>query len=193
MLMLPTAPDDALASLTPRLAAGDSAAMAEVFERLHDPLVRYAAGLLRDDAAARDVVQDAFVRLWGYRDELDPAQSVRPFLFRTVRNLVLNQVRDARRRAELLAEHDAPLAWRDPGPEAIASANDLQATLQALIDALPPRQREALVLSRFDGLSHAEVAEVMGCSARTVNNHLVRALETLRSRLTAGGLDVEAA
>ena len=64
-----------------------------------------------------------------------------------------------------------------------AEAKALDARLQAWIADLPDRQREALTLSRFDGLSHAEIADVMGVSPRTVNNHLVQALRTLRDRL----------
>lgn len=160
--------------------------MQELFAATHDELRRYADSLVRDDATARDVVQEAYIRIWMHRTEVDPERSVRALLYRTVRNLALNHLRDARNRSTLLAEHGALPAWRDPGPEATTSASDLARALRGWIEELPERQREALVLSRFQGLSHDEVAAVMGIAPRTVNNHLVRALQTLRSRLDAG-------
>ena len=65
------------------------------------------------------------------------------------------------------------------------TAQRLDDKLQLWIDQLPERQREALTLTRFEGLSHVEVAEIMGISPRTVNNHLVKALETLRDQIRA--------
>lgn len=192
------APDDARSAEWARgLAASDPGALAAVFDATHDALLDYAAGLLRDEAAARDVVQEAFVRLWRHRATIDPARSLRALLFRTARNLAYNAVRDARTRERLLggplddeggalAEADL-LPWRAPSPLAQVEVQELAARLGAAIAALPPRQREALVLSRFDGLSHEEVAEVMGCAPRTVNNHLVRGLAALRAALETGG------
>jgi RNA polymerase sigma-70 factor (ECF subfamily) len=64
-------------------------------------------------------------------------------------------------------------------------ANVLEKNIKAWVEDLPDRQREAFVLSRFNGLSHDEIAAVMGVSPRTVNNHIVRALKTLRDHVRA--------
>ncbi len=183
-----TPPDDPYPDWARRLAASDATALAELFDAAHDPLLEYATGLLRDAAAAGDVVQDAFVRVWRHRASLDAGRSLRALLFRTVRNLAYNDVRDARTRARLLGGDgelapDAVLPWRAPEPDAWVEGRELGDRLRAAVAGLPARQREALTLSRFDGLTHEEVAEVMGCAPRTVNNHLVRALATLRAQL----------
>lgn len=73
-----------------------------------------------------------------------------------------------------------------PPPDDVVEGYALARRLEALVEALPERQREALLLTRVDGLAHVEVAAVMGISARTVNNHLVRALRALREGLDAG-------
>jgi RNA polymerase sigma-70 factor (ECF subfamily) len=183
--MSASADADLYAGWARRLAADDPAALAELFDATHDALVRYAAALLRDDAAARDAVQEAFVRVWERRATLDPARPLRALLYQTVRHLAFNVTRDARTRARLLeGAPDAAAPWRPPAPDDWAVARDLGRRLRRWIGALPARQREALALSRFDGLSHDEIAEVMGCAPRTVNNHLVRALATLRDRLS---------
>ena len=61
----------------------------------------------------------------------------------------------------------------------------LEAHLKTYIEELPPRRRQAFMLSRFGGLSHKEIAETMGLTPRTVNTHIVLALRTLRSRFEA--------
>lgn len=166
-----------------RLRRSDSSAMAELFEATHDDLLRYVRALLGDRAEANDVVQEAFIRIWSARSSLDPARSLLALLYRTARNLALNHLRDERTRERLLARHEAPFQWRDPGPEALQAERELSEQLSRLVEQLPPRQREALTLSRVQGLSHEEIAAVMGVAPRTVNNHLVRALEHLRDRL----------
>ncbi len=171
-----------------RLRDGDATALEAVFRALHASLIRFASRHLDSDdgEAASDVVQDAFVRVWEGRERLDPSRSLKAFLFQTVRNLALNRGRDSRNRAALLAEkYEAPV--RGPAqPDDAYERASARVRVEGWIDALPDRQREALRLSRFEGLDHKEIAEVMGCSPRTVNNHLVKALRTLRDRAASG-------
>lgn len=179
---------DLFAAWCRRLRDGDPSALEAVFRSLHGGLTRFAARHLdADDAdAAADIVQDAFVRVWEGRERLDPHRSLKAFLYQTVRNLALNRGRDSRNRAALLAErYEAPV--RDPlKPDDAFERASARRRVEGWIDALPDRQREALRLSRFEGLDHKEIAEVMGCSPRTVNNHLVKALRTLRERAADG-------
>jgi RNA polymerase sigma-70 factor (ECF subfamily) len=179
-----------------RLAGDDATALRELFDATYEPLWRSVMRLVGDEGAARDLAQDAFVRVWDRRATLDPTLSLRALLYRTVRNLALNQLRDEQTRRQLLADPGAAAVAarpRDPEPaDQHLEAAELAARLQQFIDELPPRQREALRLSRFDGLSHQEIADVMGCAPRTVNNHLVRALEQLRARFSSIGTMVSA-
>ena len=186
-----TSQDD-LADLAVRVRSGDEAAFRQLFDALYGPLRRSAVALVRDAAVAEDLVQEAFVRLWDWRTRLEAETPLRAWLFRTVRNLALNLRRDATSRQQLLTD---PMALASaaaprpaPSPDAGVAGDDLAAQVSALVDELPPRQREALLLTRVEGLSHAEVSEVMGCAPRTVNNHLVAALITLRRKLGDVGM-----
>jgi len=174
-----------------RLAADDATALRALFDDTYEPLWRSVMRLVGDQAAARDLAQDAFVRVWDRRATLDPSLSLRALLYRTVRNLALNQLRDEQTRRQLLEDPGSAAIAARPRDPALADqqleASELADRLQQFIAELPPRQREALRLSRFDGLSHQEIADVMGCAPRTVNNHLVRALEQLRTRLSSIG------
>ena len=184
MSTAPPSDPDPFASWCRRLAASDADAFEELFRATHGALVRYAATFTHDGAAARDLVQDAFVRIWERRATLDPRRSLKALLYRTVRNLALNRVRDRQNRRDLLTDYD-PDVYHEPTPDAHAEGRELRRHLDAWIAALPDRQREALTLSRFEGLSHDEIADVMDVSPRTVNNHLVKALRYLRDRTAA--------
>ncbi|MCU0616478.1 MAG: RNA polymerase sigma-70 factor [Gemmatimonadaceae bacterium] len=170
---------------TRRLRASDHAALEAVFDALHEPLVAWGRRLVGDAAQARDIVQVAFIRLWEQRDVLDPERSIRAWLFRTVRNEALTRLRDARNRDRSLETWDDAPHWRPPDPDALLEESELGRSLQAWMAELPERQREAIRLSRFEGLSHEEIAEAMDIAPRTVNNHIVRGLQTLRARFDA--------
>jgi RNA polymerase sigma-70 factor (family 1) len=165
------------------IRASDPRALAELFHHTHDPLVGYAVTLTGDRATARDLVQEAFVKLWERRERLDPSRSLRSLLFRMVRNRALNMSRDQQNRDHLLSEHF--LADQPSTPDDELDGSQLRRQLERWMAELPERQREALRLSRFEGLAHDEIAEVMEISPRTVNNHLVKALRHLRQRVSA--------
>lgn len=177
---------DDLAEWCRRLRTSDRSAYAAVFEALYEPIFRYVCSLTSDRAVARDIAQDAFVRLWDARESLDPGQSLKAYLYRTARNLAYNHRRDQKTRSEKEDDirQDANVRPASPNPPDVAAEGEwLEERLRTWIADLPERQREALVLSRFEGLSHDQIAEVMGISARTVNNHIVRALKRLRTRV----------
>lgn len=179
---MPPLPDD-LAPLLHRLRDGDRSAFGAVFRVLHGDLVRYGRQFATDGAEAEDAVQEAFFTLWRRRAEIDPARSVRALLYTAVRNRLLNRRRDAARRHDLHQTMDDRVV--PDTPEEAAHAALLAARLREWLGELPDRQREAFGLSRFDGLSHAEIADVMGLAPKTVENHVGRALRHLRDRLQA--------
>ena len=167
------------------MRASDVSGLEAFFQAVHPALVRYAERFVPPDTAS-DIVQDAFVRLWESRERIDPDRSLKAMAYSTVRNLCLNRIRDGQTRAELLAErsaYDGPTLVGSPESEVLG--RDFATQLEEWIDELPDRQKEALRLSRFEGLSHREVAEAMDVSERTVNNHLVKALRTMRDRIRA--------
>lgn len=176
---------DEFASWCRKLQASDRVAYEQVFRAMHDPLLRYAVQLARSKAVARDIVHDVFVKLWHVRQTLDPDQSLKAFLYRMVRNLAYNYHRDRRNRASKQDSIRDTLSDAFARPDAHIDTQHLEDRLRGWIDELPDRQREALVLSRFEGLSHQEIASVMQVSPRTVNNHVVKAMKQLRRRVLA--------
>ncbi len=173
--------DDSFIRWSERLQSSDQRAFSELFEAMHVALLRYAWRFTGDQEAARDIVQDAFLKLWLIRTDVDPKRSLKALLYTMVRNLALNHKRAAQHTNGAFPEHDL----YDPAPPADqqVEALMLDQRLRQFIEQMPVRRREAFMLSRYEGLSHEEIAHVMNLTPRTVNTHIVLALKDLRKRL----------
>lgn len=162
----------------------DAPTLGELLQAYWPPLVAYAFRLLGDAAAAEDVVQRAFVRLWERGHVIPGGEATRPFLYRVVRNLAANEWR--RQQTQRRWTDEASLAGPAPDdPSETLEGRELATALADAVERLPARRREIFVLSRYHGLANAQIAEVLGVSSQTVANQLVSALRTLRTLLGA--------
>lgn len=178
------------AQLSRRIARSDRDAFRELFEELHPALIRFAWRYTRDADTSRDIVQDAFVKVWEKRETLDPSKSILGFMYTVVRNRALNLSRDSHYTNSVDADE---VAIEDvPTPDEQADFGILEKKIHEWIDNLPKRRREAFKLSRFEGLTHAEIAQVMNLTPRTVNTHVMLALRDLRGKLKAFRKDTQA-
>lgn len=159
----------------------------------YQELLNFCARNLKDRHAAADLVQEAYMRFLVAQQSGTAITDSRALLFRTMRNLLIDQHRRAAVRQcqslDALTEQEQPALPRHLQPEEIYAFNQYARALYAAIESLPPRCREAFVLNRFDGLSHQEVADRMGISRNMVAQHVIRAVlvckacdERLRSR-----------
>lgn len=149
------------------------------FERLYrssrDDVYAYAAGLLRDRAAAEDVTAAAFERAYRKRSRFDSRKgSPRAWLFGIARNAALDELRRRGRRAELSADPADPASL--PSPE----DGELRLVLDAALSQLEGRERELIALKFFAGLSNVEIARVLGTSESNAGTRLHRTVIKLR-------------
>lgn len=169
------------------VAAGDVAAFARVVEATSTRLYRLAARMMGDLQEAEDVVQDAYVRAFDALREgrFDRRSSVDTWLYRIVTNTALDALRARRRRTRKATDplDDVEVPEQMSSAERLA-ARDALRELSLWIDDLPPDQRTALVLKELEGLPSDEVAAIMKSSVGAVEQRLVRARATLRSRST---------
>lgn len=164
------------------LRDGSTSALETLMGRYWGPLIRYAVRLLDSPDNAEDLVQAAFTTVWNDRAKWKPVGTVQAFLYRVVRNGALQE----RRRNEV-RERKAPeivrAYWPVATPFDVTAELELKRAVQSAIRALPPRRREAFVLTRYHQLSLGEVAEIMGVSPQTVANHVSMAVAELRRAL----------
>lgn len=169
-------------ALLRRLRLGDRDALAELMREYWTPLVRYVTRLVGSADGAEDIVQDTFVAVWNQRATWDASGSIRALLYGIARRLVLKERRHQSVR-EKWADRIRRAIRPAPTPFDVAHHSELASALQAAIEALPSRRREAFVLCRYHGLTLREVAEIMQVSTQTVANQVSTAVSELRVSL----------
>lgn len=183
-----TPPETSDDSLILRLAAGDDTAFALLLDRHLGMIHRLGWRLLGDRSEAEDVAQEAFLRLWNNAAGWRPGEAgLKSWLYRVAFNLSHDRLR--RRRLVLM---DEPPETVDPAPrpgEAMEEDERGMAVRNAL-GRLPERQRVALVLSYYEGLSQAEAAGLLEISEEALESLLARGRRKLREVLGAEGRDL---
>lgn len=164
-------------------------------ERYYREIRRFLSRLVSDNATASDIAQESYARVLSITQSGTTIQDPRALLYRTARNLVTDMHRRAAVRAALdideLPDHEQPAAPGMTQPEQVWAAKQNARALFAAIEALPPRCREAFILHKFDGLSHAEVASQMGISRNMVEKHIIRGVLMCKRHLAQGDASPE--
>ncbi|HWK94191.1 MAG TPA: RNA polymerase sigma factor [Pseudolabrys sp.] len=167
-------------ALMGRVAKGDEAAYRLLSRRHVGAMLGLARRILGNAADAEDVVQEAMLRVWTHAPRWEPLAAFRTWLTRIVVNLCLD-----RKRKAPWVDLEAAGELADPAPNAgdMALGHERDQQVDQAIAQLPDRQRTAIVLTYGDGMSNAEVAEVMGTTVSAVETLLVRGKQGLRRAL----------
>ena len=158
----------------------------EALARYERPLLRYAASITGDADRARDVVQEAFVKLCE-ADQVRVADHLAAWLYTVVRNQALNVRKKEARMAPLMEGQAERLATGSASPRVKAEQAETFQMIATAIHKLPGNEQEVCRLKFQDGLTYREIGQVMGVSLGTVNNILTRALDAIREQLRATG------
>lgn len=181
----PAAGIDPDAALLAACARGDPRAQAQLVERHLLRVHRLASRLLGDPAEAEDVAQELFLKLWQLAPRWRAEQAkVGTWIHTVVLNLCRDRLR--RRRPQIGLDELPEAGFAEPSesrPDSLLDRAERGAALTAAIDALPERQREALLLFHIEGLSQQESAAVLGIGEEALESLLARARRKLRSRL----------
>lgn len=169
--------------LIARLREGDQTAFEILFRFYYPGLVVFASQITLDKDEASEIVQDFFVRLWENRSSIKESNSVKSYLFTSVKNRSLNYLKKQKMETKVveqmkyLAENSALYE-----PDVFVES-ELQGKIKDAINKLPTRCGEIFVLSRFQGLSNDEIATKLDISKRTVETQISNALKVLRVEL----------
>jgi len=168
--------------LLARIRKGDARAFGITLERYWIHVMRHAAEILGSTTDAEDIAQETFVRLWERRETWKLEGSVRGLLFMISRNLSLDERR--RRLSHTRTPPGMAGVSHFPTPEEHFIGAELHRAYSQALERLPQRRRDIYLLVRHHGLSHREVAQVLGLSPQTVANHVRLALVDLRRALS---------
>lgn len=179
------------ATLVLRFREGDPTAFSTLVERYEARARRLAYGFLRDAQAAEDVAQDSFLQAYRRIRSLKQPSSFRSWLF----SIVVNRARDELRhrgRFEEVEDLEVPLREASNAPDELQTteSRELRGFLQRFIAELPSKYREPLLLKEVEGMTYAEIAEMLGIPMGTAQIRIHRARLRLRDRLTAHGVTV---
>lgn len=169
------------AVLLARTSSGDADAFRTLVDRHLAPMLAVARRMLRDDAEAEDVAQEAFLRLWRAGDTLELGSvGIRPWLRRVVSNLCIDRVRAGKR---VTVVDEVPEEIEPPPQLTDLESRETSVRVDSALKNLPERQRLALTLFHYEGLSQVEIGEAMGISDEAVESLLARARRSLKGQL----------
>ena len=195
MMGLETSPDEAVsdAEIMLRVKAGDQSAFDYLVQKYRRPMVSFLYRMARNQAAAEDLTQEVFLRVYRSRQTYEASAKFTTWLYRIATNLAVNHARDTRQeRPEVtssLDEADPETgATMDVADGRISVEEELvrRERMQAIrsrVEALPERQKMAVVLHKYQQMDYRQIADVMKLSESATKSLLFRAYETLREEL----------
>ena len=170
-------------SLILRLIEGDEDAFCELYATYKNRLIYFAMRFLKSREYAEDVFQDAFTVVWQSRRFINPDASFSSYLYTIMRNRILNQLRNAANEEKLKESILSQALDYTEDTKREVMLNDLKSLISHALQQLTPRQREIFEISREAQLSHKEIADKLGISVNTVQEHISTSLKLIRTYL----------
>ncbi|MDX1943327.1 MAG: RNA polymerase sigma-70 factor [Saprospiraceae bacterium] len=166
-----------------KLQAGDRSALRVLFHQHHPMVCSVIHRFIQDHGTVEDLAQEVFVRFWEKREQIQINSSLQAYL----RRMAINEALGYLRRNKHLHDEEVTPQLADSNYDGSAEEhylhNELEHSIRAAIDTLPPKCRTVFQLSRFEEMTYQEIADQMGISIKTVENQMGKALRILREKL----------
>jgi len=170
-----------------QLADGNEKAFQQFYNEHWNRIYSLALAYLKSATQAQDIVQEVFLKVWTKREQLRNVEKPEAFVYIMGRNEVINALK---KKISLVAMDEQASDYLPDDyllpPQAI-DLKEMQQKINLAIDTLPAQQKLIFKLSREEGLNHEQIADRLGIERSTVKNHIVRALNTLRTKLQLSG------
>src|SRR5579862_5495263 len=174
------------AELMMRVRGGDETSFALLLERHRRPVVHFLYRMIQNQAVSEELGQEVFLRVYRSRATYEPTAKFTTWLFRIATHLALNWLRDARNRQKQRSideekDEGPPRELAAGGPtveQELVNRAKLREIRQA-IEALPAKQRAAVLMHKYEEMEYVQIAKTLGCSESAVKSLLFRAYETL--------------
>jgi RNA polymerase sigma-70 factor, ECF subfamily len=172
------------AELVQRLKAGDEKAFEELVGTYRERLYRVAWRILRDDESAEDATQEAFIKVYRHIARFQERSSLYTWMYRITMNIALNKLKRDRFRkmvplGDMIREDKSPRS----DPARMTMGSEVVERVREAVETLPDKQRAVFTLKFYEGLSHKEIADVVGCSEGTSKANYFHAVRKLRKLL----------
>ncbi len=160
---------------------GNQDAFEKIYRQYYKKVYLFARKHTSDSILAEDILHDAFLKLWEKRTLINPNVPIEAQIFVITRNLIINQYRREISKQQVYEQLTAAQKKADTDADDL-SPNTVQ-QIHAAIEALPPKRREIFKMSKLEGFTYEEIAEVLQISKNTVESQMVKALRFLRERM----------
>ncbi|NMB51384.1 MAG: RNA polymerase sigma-70 factor [Bacteroidales bacterium] len=174
--------------LMKEIKAGNLIAFDSLYRRYNKKIYNYILSLLKSSEDAENVLQDVFLNLWLNRGKLKKCSSVRLYIFKIAHNAAISVIRKKIKESQFIEELKSMQIYSENLTEIDAENNKLNYNLHKIINELPARQKEVYILHHIEGLKYSEISKRLNISTNTVENHMARALKTIRLKLTSYNL-----
>ncbi len=164
---------------------GEERAYDQLFRENFGPLCFFASRIIGDEKLAEDIVQDCFINLWNRRKGLEHVQSIRSYLYTSVRYRCIDHKRTNRLSTAGLPE-ELLQADGDPDAEALLIMAETVRNLYQLLEAIPARMREVIKLYYLEGKSYKEIGNLLQTDPETIRNQRFKALKMIRKIFIPG-------
>lgn len=166
-----------------RIQQGDKTAFEELFHQYYEYLCNFAFQFLKEKAASEEIVQDIFFKLWEKKDDLNIESNIKSYLFSSVRNHCLNQIKHIDIRDNYKSHNEKEIQHSESQSFDNVVENELELHINEAISSLPVERQRIFKLSRFEGKKYKEIADELNISVKTVETQMSKALKFMREEL----------
>lgn len=169
--------------LMQEIKAGNMMAFDALYRNYSRRLYKFSIAILKSSEEAENIVQEVFLNLWLNREKIEKGSSVKYYIFTIAYNSSISIIRKRIKESRFI-EYLRTLQDINQEPvDMQIEYNELEEKLTMIIDSLPERQKEVYLLHRIEGLKYSQIAERLNISVNTIENHISRALKTIREKL----------
>jgi RNA polymerase sigma-70 factor (ECF subfamily) len=178
------------AQLMLRVREGDDTSFALLLDRHRGPVVHFLYRMVQNQAVSEELAQEVFLRVYRSRQTYEPTAKFTTWLFRIATHVALNSIRDRKKEKghesldeEMLDGMERQVADRQLTVEQEMVHEVKLREVRQAVEALPAKQRAAVLMHKYEGLDYAQIARILSCSESAIKSLLFRAYESLRGRL----------
>jgi RNA polymerase sigma factor (sigma-70 family) len=162
---------------------GDKHAFSEIFLHFHDDLFRYGIKLIRDPETVADCIQNLFLKLWKNRNNLKPVKEIKPYLFRSLRNHIIDTLELKRQDISIDQNMEELFIVEFTAEDFMISSqteNETHERVIKMLNQLTSQQRHAIYLRYFEELEFENISQIMNMQVQSIRNLISRGLLVMR-------------
>lgn len=154
-----------------------------IFHRYYTAYFHFAKGMLKDEKAAEDIIQNVFMKIWINRETLEETKSIKNYIYVLTKREILNHFRAKYYTQVTLTEEIQKYDIPEENKALALDYEELKESVQQVINHMPPRRRHIYYMSRLKSVPNKDIAQQLGISIRTVEKHLELATRMFRKQL----------